>query len=591
MKHAYMKTILFFIKNYKRHIFSVCIFSVFFALFEGLNIVVIFPIIKSVIKAENVVGQNSRILVLMNKIVGVISKDDMFMGACILVIVVVVLKNIFRYLYMVLSSFASYKIWNDFQKTLFHKYINADYRFFLDHKHGEIVYRLDHAPAAAGSILRLIPQLFTEILKTAVIIIFLFSMSFPVTLGVIAMAGVFYFFTRGISKKISYFLGKGRMEATEEQNILINEMINGIEQIKVYLAEKRWVSSVYKSIDKYFKLSRKDVLWANMPMSILEIFALTALSIFLIFMKKYSSEAMAMSLPIIGVFAYAFQRIMPSLSLIVDSRMRIMSELPVLEMLYDSINEKVSSLKDGTKGLLQFNRAIEFKNVSFSYPGRDKVLKDIAITFEKNKCTSIVGASGSGKTTIVNLLVRLYDPVEGSILIDGIDLRDYKRSSWLHNIGFVTQQTFIFHASVRDNIAFGFEEAGIDDIEKAAKRANAHEFILNLPQGYDTIVGEKGMKLSGGERQRIAIARAILRNPQVLIFDEATSALDNVSQSLIQDAIQKIAEERTVILIAHRLSTIANADKIIVIDGGVIKEQGNHQELIAKKGFYWKLYR
>ena len=248
-------------------------------------------------------------------------------------------------------------------------------------------------------------------------------------------------------------------------------------------------------------------------------------------------------------------------------------------------------MKDGSVIMDSFNKGIEFRDVSFSYPEREEAIKNISVSFEKNKCIAIVGSSGSGKTTVVNLLIRLFDPTKGGIFVDGIDLREYKSDSWLRNIGFVSQDTFIFHASVRENIIFGLEGVKEEEIVKAAMAANAHDFVLRLPGGYDTIVGEKGMKLSGGERQRIAIARAILRNPPILIFDEATSALDNVSQSLIQDSISRIVRDHTVILIAHRLSTIVNADKIVVLDEGIVKEEGNHFELINKRGYYSKLYK
>jgi len=380
------------------------------------------------------------------------------------------------------------------------------------------------------------------------------------------------------------------MEAGESQNILINEMISGIKQIKIFLAENRWMSNFYKAMDKYFKLSKKDTLWINMPVNALEIFALVTLSIFLIFIRKFYPQNLVSNLPLIAVFAYAFQRIMPSLSLITNLRMQIMSGLPVLEILHSVINEKMAYLKDGAKVMPPFNKDIEFCNASFSYPGRSEALSNVSVSFEKNKCIAIVGQSGSGKTTMVNLLIRLFDPTEGAILIDGIDLRDYKKDSWLSKIGFVSQDTFIFHATVRENITFGLDGVGENNIIKSAKMANAHDFITALPAGYDTIVGERGMKLSGGEQQRIAIARAILRNPQILIFDEATSALDNVSQSLIQNSINKIVKDHTVILIAHRLSTIVDADKIVVLDKGEIKEVGSHAELIAKRGFYWRLY-
>jgi len=590
MRFKNLRTILFFVKNYKRYIFGVSMLSVVYAVFEGLNIVVLFPIISSVLKGEVKTGEKSTIIQALNRLIEIIPIKDIFIATCIFIIIIVVVKNIFRYLYMVLSAFASYRIWKDMQKRLFSKYINADYRYFLDHKQGEIVYRLYTAPGAVGGILKLIPQLLTEILKILIITAILFSMSVPVTCGVVILAGLFYFFTRDISRKISYFLGKGRMETAQEQNILINEMINGIKQIKVFLGEKQWASKFYRAMNTYFKLTKKDTLWINMPVSALEIIALTALCIFLIFIRSLSPESLISNLPLLAVFAYAFQRVMPSLSLITNLRMKVMGGLPILETLHSVINEKMSYLKDGAMTMKSFNESIELQKVSFSYPGRSPALSNISVSFEKNKCIAIVGQSGSGKTTLVNLLIRLFDPTEGAILIDGIDLREYKKDSWLSRIGFVSQDTFIFHASIRDNIAFGFDGIDTKDIWEAAKIANAHDFILNLPDGYDTIVGEKGMKLSGGERQRIAIARAVLRNPQVLIFDEATSALDNVSQYLIQSAIQRIVKDHTVIIIAHRLSTIVNADKIIVLDEGMIKEAGNHPELIAKKGYYGRLY-
>lgn len=590
MKVKNLKTILFFVKDYKRYVFEVSFLSIMYAFFEGLNIAVLFPIISSVIGDGVRTGEKSSIIVALNKLIGIIPIKDIFIAACVFVIIVVILKSIFRYSYMVLSAFASYKIWDDVQKRLFSKYISADYRYFLDHKQGEIVYRLYNAPAAVGGILKLVPQLLTEILKIIFIGAILFSMSFSVTCGVIFIAGIFYFFTREVSNKISYFIGKGRIEAGESQNILINEMINGIKQIKVFLGEKRWMSNFYRAMDKYFRLSKKDTLWINMPVNALEIFALVTLGIFLIFIRKFSPQNLASNLPLIAVFAYAFQRMMPSLSLITNLKMQIMGGLPILEILRSVIDERMSYLTDGVKAIEMFNEKIEFDNVSFCYPGRSEALSNISISFEKNKCIAIVGQSGSGKTTMVNLLIRLFDPTEGAVLIDGIDLRDYKKDSWLSKIGFVSQDTFIFHATVRENIAFGLDNIKMEDIINATKIANAHDFILRLSDGYDTIVGERGMKLSGGEQQRLSIARAVLRNPQILIFDEATSALDNTSQSLIQNSINKIVKDHTVILIAHRLSTIVNADKIIVLDGGVIKEQGNHIELIAKKGFYWRLY-
>ncbi|MDP8230777.1 MAG: ABC transporter ATP-binding protein [Candidatus Gorgyraea atricola] len=591
MKYKQLKTIAFFLKNYKSYIFGILICSALYAIFEGLNIAVLFPIINSVIKDGMATGEGSKIIQFLNLLISVVPAKDTFISACIIVVAIVILKNIFRYLYMGLNAFASYKIWDDVQKRLFYNYINADYRYFLGHKQGEIVYRVFSAPSELGSVLKLIPQLATEILKIFFIIMILFSMSFPVSCAVVIIGGIFYFFTRNISRKISYSIGIGRVKATEEQSILLNEMINGIKQIKLFLGERRWISGFHGAMNKYFKLAKKDTLWINMPVSALEIFAISALGISLIIVKEFSPQSLVSNLPLLGVFAYAFQRVMPSLSLITSMKMQIMGSLAVFETLYSVSNEKMTYLEDGTRCMSSFNEKIEFRSVSFSYPDRSEVLKDISVSFDKNRCIAIVGQSGSGKTTIVNLLARLFDPTKGAILVDGVDLREYKKTTWLSRIGFVSQDTFIFHASVKENIIFGFEGAKEEDVIKSAMISNAHDFIMKLPDGYDTVVGEKGMKLSGGEQQRLSIARAILRNPQILIFDEATSALDNMSQSLIQGSINKIVKDHTVILIAHRLSTIVNADKIVVLDNGIVKEEGNHSELINKRGYYSKLYK
>ena len=203
--------------------------------------------------------------------------------------------------------------------------------------------------------------------------------------------------------------------------------------------------------------------------------------------------------------------------------------------------------------------------------------------------TAIVGPSGAGKTSIVNLILGLFEPTQGRITVDGIPVHEFKQDSWLQKIGFVSQDPFLYHSSIADNIRFDRDGHSIEAISEAAKTANAHGFISELPQGYDTIVGDRGMTLSGGQQQRLAIARAMLESPEILIFDEATSSLDTISEKLVQDAIDKVATDRTVIIIAHRLSTIRHADRIIVIDNGQVIEEGSHQELLRSNGHYSRL--
>ena len=219
------------------------------------------------------------------------------------------------------------------------------------------------------------------------------------------------------------------------------------------------------------------------------------------------------------------------------------------------------------------------------------MLKDVTLTIEKGQTIALVGASGAGKSTLVDLLPRFYDPTEGAILIDGVDLRQFDINTVRRNMAIVSQDTFIFNASVRDNIAYGSEGASDTAVLEAARLANAVDFVDDLTNGFETILGDRGVRLSGGQRQRIAIARALLRNPEILILDEATSALDSMSEKLIQASVEKLSIGRTVIAIAHRLSTIVNADKVVVLDQGRIFEQGTNQDLLTHRGHLWRFHQ
>ncbi len=240
-----------------------------------------------------------------------------------------------------------------------------------------------------------------------------------------------------------------------------------------------------------------------------------------------------------------------------------------------------------------FNESIEFIDVSYRYEDSDEeVVKDINFKVNKGEIIALVGSSGSGKTTLVDLIPRFYDPIIGEIKIDGIDLRKIKLEDLRKLMGIVTQETVLFNESVVSNIAYGLEDYNLEDVIEAAKAANAHDFILHLPKSYNTIIGERGTKLSGGQRQRISIARALLKNPPIMIFDEATSALDNESEILVQEAIDRLMYQRTTFVIAHRLSTIRNANRILVLDNGRIVQDGKHEDLIKDDaGIYKKLYQ
>ena len=236
------------------------------------------------------------------------------------------------------------------------------------------------------------------------------------------------------------------------------------------------------------------------------------------------------------------------------------------------------------------NGEISFKDVSFAYDDNKEVLKDITFDIEEGKTVAFVGPSGGGKTTLCHLIPRFYEIEEGSISIDNIDIRKFTRRSLRKNIGIVQQDVFLFTGTILENIQYGKFEATKEEVYQAAKNANIHDFIMSLPEGYETYVGERGAKLSGGQKQRISIARVFLKNPPILILDEATSALDNATELLIQKALEELSKGRTTVVVAHRLSTIKNADEIIILTDQGIQEKGEHQELLEKNGFYAELY-
>jgi len=238
-----------------------------------------------------------------------------------------------------------------------------------------------------------------------------------------------------------------------------------------------------------------------------------------------------------------------------------------------------------------FKNVLEIVAVDFGYQSDRLILKDVTLTIKKGQTVALVGASGAGKSTLADLIVRLHDPTSGCILLDGIDLRSFDLCSLRNHLAVVSQDTFIFNGTVRENIAYGLSDATEADVTRAAQFANALEFVQALPQGFETNLGDRGVRLSGGQRQRIAIARAVLRDPEILILDEATSALDSVSEQLIQTALKALTVGRTVITIAHRLSTITQADKVVVLEGGQIVEQGSYSELLKQQGELWKYHQ
>jgi len=580
----------FFLFNLVRPFFGVycliIILSIVHGFLSSVNIVAIFPILN-VVLGETPFQTETAFQKLVQLVHIIPIQDPILAGSLFLLIVTLVNLGsglLLEYLIGYSSSNVGYLITD----KLFRKYSMMEYDFFVEQKHGKLFYDLFTAPQRTVILITRLSELVAVVCNIIFLIVLLFMLNIKFTVGVLCFICAFALAMGAISKHVSYGIGRRRKQFFTQMQVTANEFINGVKQILVYRAQNKWIRDFDVANKDLKQNSIQEVLWGAYPKYLLElVFFLFIIMLALLARQKAISTEYLKNM---ALYLIALVRLLPYVTSFGRLRMTVTGYLPDAEGAYAVFDEQLPVVKEEGKVFAGLRHAIEFKEAAFRYKDRTPLFESLSVRFEAMKTTAIVGVSGSGKTTIVNLLLHLLRPQSGQILIDGEDLSAYSVASWLGNIGFVSQDLFTFNATIRENICFGGEHFSTADIIAAAKVAHAHEFIQELPQQYETICGEKGMKLSIGQQQRISIARAIIRNPSILIFDEATSSLDTVSEMLIQQALGEISKNRTVIVIAHRLSTIKSADKIIVLKEGKKVEEGTHSELIARKGAYWELY-
>ena len=589
MKRKYLDTIYYFLKAYRLLCTVTLIVSLLVVLLEFFSLAALLPVFNSMLGVSADTGGGISFSVI-EQLLKMLPFKDRFVAAFTLLIILILLRSLVGISAEFLNAFTSGKIMYETKNKMLEKYSNAPYQFFLETKQGELLYNIINAPTRLAYVLYRIPRFVLELLKIIAIILLLLYINVYVTLVLIVLSFSFSVLITFLSNRFSYVLGKKRMNLSTQQTTLVNEIFNGIKQLIVYGVRDKWRSKFDLANKRYIGIYIKDISWVAVPKYLIDIFGYLAMFGVIIFIKKYYPERFIVNLPIIGIFAMAVIRILPSLGNIGRLRMEITGALPDGEVIYKTLNTKFEDIKFGNKIFEDFNHAIVFEGVHFAHKGHQDLLKGINITFRKNEVTAIVGTTGSGKTTIINLLLGLFQPTAGKIRVDGVDLKEFRIEEWLKKIGLVSQDTFTFHSTIADNISLGVNKYSKQDIAEAARISGADKFIKNLPSGYDMIVGEKGMKLSGGQQQCLAIARAMIRKPQILILDEATSALDGMSEKIVQEAINNISKQLTVIIIAHRLSSVQNADNIIVIKDGITVEEGKHADLLNKRNYYWHLY-
>jgi ATP-binding cassette subfamily B protein len=477
------------------------------------------------------------------------------------------------------------------QRRMFEALIDQNIAFFSDRHSSEFMSRLTTGAAAASQVINLLVTAFGRDLLSLIGLVAVMVIQDPVmSLFSFVVAPPAFLVLRKMIRRI---YGIARNQFTGGTRILetLQETLNGIRVVKAYTLEDVMRARLEANVAELEHESNKWARVAHRASPLMEALGGLAIAMALIYGGFRVIETGATPGQFFSFLA-AFMLAYEPAKRLARLNIELNSGLVGVRILFDVIDTPSTEPNDDNKPALQITNAqVEFDDVRFSYRPNEITIRGMTFSIEPGKMTALVGPSGGGKSTVLNLLLRFYEPDSGSIRIDGQTIADHSRRSLRRQIAYVGQDVFLFHGTIRDNIAVGKPDASEDEIVAAAKAAHAHEFIMNFPAGYDTAAGERGLQLSGGERQRIAIARALIKDARIILLDEATASLDSESERLVQDAMARLCEDRTTIAIAHRLHTITHADRILVVESGAIVESGRHDELLHKGGRYAAFYR
>ena len=599
----YFKKIFKYAKPYKRYGYLNILFNILFAFFSTLSFLVLMPMLEVIFKEDTIASNVKPTYEGLEKIIDyfkdyiayqihLIAGDDKSAALTLVVALVIstfLLKNIFNYLAMFFITFLRNGVLKDIRNDLYKKTIDLPIGYFSEKRKGDTMARIGtDVLEIQHSFLSILVMVVREPLTIVFTITAMVAISFKLTVFVfvfLPIAGL-------IISRIGKTLKKKSDKVQKEQGhflSLIDETLGGLKVIKAFNAEKELTTKFEDSTSRFYHYSNSLLNRTNLASPTSEFLGIGVIAVLL----WYGGNLVLVDKILTGdkfiaYIALAYNVLTPA-KLISKASYTVKKGNAAAERVLEVL-ETENPLKDKENAIekTSFNSEISIENISFKYED-DYVLEDFSLTIPKGKMVALVGQSGSGKSTIANLLTRFYDVNKGSIKIDGEDIKNLSKASLRNLEGLVTQDSILFNDSVKNNIKLGLKNKTDEEIIAAAKIANAHNFISDLPNSYNTNIGDGGGKLSGGQKQRLSIARAVLKNPPIMILDEATSALDTESEKLVQDALEKMMQNRTSVVIAHRLSTIQKADVIVVMEKGKIVEQGTHETLIANNGTYKKL--
>ena len=601
---GYFKDILKYEKKYRKFTILNILFNILYAIFNVLSVLAFIPVLnilftteKKVI-SEPIYGgitnigsylENSFNYFISHKIIDDGEINVLFF-ICLLSLSLFFFKNLFRYLASYVITFLRTGIVKDLRDKLYTKIVELPLAYFSEKRKGDIIARMtSDVQEVENSILTSIETIVREPLTVIISITIMLFMSLKLTLFVFILLPVSGFIISSISKKLKANSVKAQKE-TGNFLSFIEETLTGLRIIKGFNAESVIAEKFNNSTLSFRKLMTSVFHRQTLASPMSEFLgSATIIAILWYGGAEVINKTSALDSSKFLGYILLFYTVLNPIKLITTTFYNIQKGEASAERIMTILNTK-NSIKDNPNAVIKenFEDKIEFKNISFKYKN-EYVLKDFSLTINKGQTVALVGQSGSGKSTLANLITRFYDVNKGEVLIDGENIKEITKKSLRDLMGIVSQDSILFNDTIANNIKLGAQNATDTDILEAAKIANADEFIQNLPQKYNTNIGDSGNTLSGGQKQRLSIARAVLKNPPIMILDEATSALDTESEQLVQIALEKMMQNRTSLVIAHRLSTIQKADIIAVMKKGKIVEQGKHDELIAKKGEYFKL--